>query len=95
GGVLVELMRDVEVALAPVSREAAEAMLRRLRIWPLLQGFRDQPRRDVEAVVDALVQVGNLAAALGDRLVELDVNPLIVGAEGKGAIAADARAVLA
>ena len=95
GGVLVELMGDVEVALAPVSPQSAAAMLRRLRIWPLLQGFRNYPRRDLAAAVDALVKLGRLAAALGDRLVELDVNPLILGREGEGAVAADARAVLA
>ncbi|HUK07857.1 MAG TPA: acetate--CoA ligase family protein [Stellaceae bacterium] len=94
GGVLVELIGDVEVTLAPVSAQTAEAMLRRLRIWPLLQGFRDQPRRDIKAAVDALVKIGDLAAALGDRLVELDVNPLILGSEGEGTIAADARAVV-
>jgi acyl-CoA synthetase (NDP forming) len=94
GGVLVELMNDVEVALAPLSADTAEAMLKRLRVWPLLQGFRGQPRRDIAAVVDALVKVGRLAATLEDRLLELDVNPLLVGREGEGAVAADARAVL-
>jgi acetyl-CoA synthetase (ADP-forming) len=93
GGVLVELMGDVEVALAPLSAERAEAMLKCLKIWPLLQGFRGQPRRDIGAVVDALVKLGQLAAALDERLLELDVNPLLVGHEGEGAIAADARAV--
>jgi acetyl-CoA synthetase (ADP-forming) len=95
GGVLVELMGDVEVALAPLSAERAEAMLRRLRIWPLLEGFRGQRRRDIGAVVDALVKLGQLAATLDGRLVELDVNPLLVLHEGEGAIAADARAVVA
>jgi acyl-CoA synthetase (NDP forming) len=94
GGVLVELMRDIELALAPLSPETAEAMLRRLRVWPLLQGFRGQPRRDIAAVVDALVKLGGLATALEGRLLELDVNPLLVGREGEGAVAADARAVL-
>ncbi len=95
GGVLVELLKDVEVALAPLSREIAEAMLRRLRVWPLLQSFRGQPRRDIAAVVDALVKIGQLAAALDGRLLELDINPLLVGREGEGAVAADARAVIA
>jgi acetyl-CoA synthetase (ADP-forming) len=94
GGVLVELMRDIEVALAPLSAETAEGMLKRLRVWPLLQGFRGQPRRDIGAVVDALVKLGQLAAALEGRLLELDVNPLLVGREGDGVVAADARAVL-
>jgi acetyl-CoA synthetase (ADP-forming) len=95
GGVLVELLGDVEVALAPVSAEQAEAMLKRLKIWPLLQGFRGQPPRDVAAVIDALVKLSRLGAALGDRLAELDVNPLLVGRAGDGAIAVDARAVIA
>ncbi|HEV3175324.1 MAG TPA: acetate--CoA ligase family protein [Stellaceae bacterium] len=95
GGVLVELIGDVEVALAPLSAETAESMLKRLRVWPLLQGFRGYPRRDIAAVVDALVKLGELAAALEGRLLELDVNPLLVGPEGEGAVAADARAVLA
>ena len=94
GGVLLELVNDVEVALAPLSADTAEAMLKRLRVWPLLQGFRGQPRRDIAAVVDALVKVGRLAAALEGRLLELDVNPLLVGREGEGAVAVDARAVL-
>jgi hypothetical protein len=45
-------------------------------------------------VVDALVKLGQLAAALGGRLTELDVNPLLVGYAGEGAVAADARAVV-
>lgn len=94
GGVLVELIKDVEVALAPLTAETAERMLRRLRLWPLLQGFRGEPRRDIAAVVDALVHLGQLAAALDGRFLELDINPLLVLAEGKGAVAADARAVL-
>jgi acetate---CoA ligase (ADP-forming) len=69
-------------------------MLRRLRVWPLLQGFRGQPRRDIAAVIDALVKLGQLAAALEGRLIELDVNPLLVRREGEGAVAGDARAVL-
>jgi acyl-CoA synthetase (NDP forming) len=95
GGVLVELIGDVEVAPAPLSAEMAKEMLKRLRVWPLLQGFRGHPRRDVAAIVDALVKLGQLAAALDGRLLELDVNPLLVGHEGEGAVAADARAVLA
>src|SRR5262249_56073313 len=74
GGVLVELIKDVEVALAPFSPETAERMLRRLRVWPLLQGFRGEPRRDIAAVVDALVKLGQLAAALDGRLLALHIN---------------------
>ena len=95
GGVLVELLHDVQVALAPVTPDKARQMLRRLRVWPLLEGYRGRPALDVEAVVDTIVKVSELAASLGDKLVELDINPLMVRREGEGAVAVDARAVIA
>jgi acetyl-CoA synthetase (ADP-forming) len=95
GGTLAELIRDVEVTLAPLSAETAASMLKRLRIWPLLEGFRGYPARDVGAVIDALVKLGQLASALEGRLLELDINPLLVRGKGEGAVAADARAVIA
>jgi len=95
GGVMVELLDDIQIALAPVSAETAEALLRRLRIWPLLSGFRGRPVLDLAAVVDTIVRVSDLAASLGERLIELDINPLLVRAAGKGVSAVDARAVIA
>lgn len=95
GGVLVELQNDVAVALAPVGPETAIAMLKKLRVWPLLEGYRGRPALDVEAVVDTIVKVGALAASFGDKLVELDINPLMVKRKGEGAIAVDARATIA
>jgi acetyl-CoA synthetase (ADP-forming) len=95
GGVLVELLKDVEVALAPLSRETAEAMLRKLRVWPLLGGYRGGAPLDVAAAADTLVKVGELATSLAGRLVELDINPLLVLRQGEGAVAVDARAVIA
>jgi acyl-CoA synthetase (NDP forming) len=95
GGVLVELLGDVEVALAPLAPETAHAMLGKLRVWPQLGGFRGRPPLDVAAVVDTLVKVGELAAALDGRLTELDINPLLVKLRGEGAVAVDARAVIA
>ena len=94
GGRLVELLGDVQVALAPVSRETAEAMLRRLRIWPLLAGFRGAPALDVAALAEVMQRVGALAASLGDRLSELDINPLLVRRTGMGVTAVDARATI-
>ncbi len=94
GGVLVELLRDVQIAPAPVSLADAEAMLRRLRLWPVLTGVRGRPPADVAAAAEALVRLSWLAADLGPRLAELDVNPLILRGAGQGSIAVDARAVL-
>ncbi|MBM3585135.1 MAG: CoA-binding protein [Alphaproteobacteria bacterium] len=93
GGIHAELLADTALAPAPVSPARAEAMLRGLRLWPLLDGARGRPKLDVAAVVDALVRLSWLGHDLGPRLVELDVNPLIVGVKGVWAL--DARAMLA
>jgi acetyl-CoA synthetase (ADP-forming) len=94
GGVLAELVRDVQIVLAPLGLDDAAAALRRLKIRPLLEGFRGRPPVDVAAIVDTLCRVGQLAVDLGHALGEIDVNPLIVRAAGDGVVAADARAVL-
>jgi acyl-CoA synthetase (NDP forming) len=94
GGIAVEILKDIALAPAPVSRARAHAMLRSLRAAPLLTGTRGRPPLDDVAVIDAVVRVSWLAADLGPRLVELEVNPLIVRRAGQGAIAVDGRATL-
>lgn len=95
GGVLVEILQDVQLALAPVSPDQALALIRNLRSWPLLDGARGHSRADISRFADAVVRVSWIAAALGPRLSELDVNPLLVKSDGQGVIALDARATLA
>ena len=92
GGVLVEVLRDVQLAPAPLRQVDALAMLRRLRLWPVLEGVRGRPALDVAAAADALVRLSFLAADFGPRLVEMDVNPILLRAEG--ATAVDARATI-
>ena len=92
GGTLVELLQDSVIAPAPLSSDDAHAMLRRLRIAPLLDGYRGAAPRDVAAIVDTIVRLGWLAVDLGDALIDLEINPLIAAEAGKGAIAADIRA---
>lgn len=92
GGVLVELMRDVQLAPAPLSLDTARAMLRKLRSFPLLAGYRGRPPADLDALANVLVRLGQLAAAGGARVRELDINPLFVA--GDRIVAADARATL-
>jgi acyl-CoA synthetase (NDP forming) len=87
GGTTTELYRDVVSALAPVDAQQATALLRRLRGWPLLDGFRGRLPCDVVAAVAAIASISQAAVELGDRLGELEVNPLIV--HGSGAVAAD------
>ncbi len=92
GGIWVEMLDDTQLALAPVTPSRAHALISALRIWPLLAGGRSQPPADIAALVDVIVRVSWLAATLGPRLAELDVNPLLVRGAGDGAIALDARA---
>jgi len=93
GGVLVELLKDSATLLLPASRAEIEAGLKGLRLFPLLDGYRGRARADVAAAVDAILAVSRFVLERGDRIGELDVNPLIVCAEGKGAWIADALLV--
>lgn len=78
GGVLAELLHDRAVALPPLSRERAERLVRQLHLRRLLDGWRGAPAANLDALTDAIVAVGTLAAELGEHLDALDVNPVIV-----------------
>jgi acetate---CoA ligase (ADP-forming) len=89
GGVLVELLADRVLLLLPTTEAEVRAAVLGLRGAPLLAGFRGRPPGDLDAVAAAALAVARFAAAHADRLVELDVNPLIVRPAGLGAVAAD------
>ena len=93
GGVYVEVLRDVAFRLAPLSAAEAWEMVAETGAGQLLKGVRGQPPGDVDAVVDALVGVGQLMVDL-PQVAEVDLNPLIVGPAGEGAWAVDARIVI-
>ena len=99
GGVTAELFKDTTMRLlppgGPLSREEALSMARELKTWPLLDGFRGRPKADVQALVDAIVAFSAMAAQLGDRLAEAEINPVFVLPQGQGVRAADGVAVLA
>jgi len=81
GGIMVELMRDSAVALAPLGRQEALDMLRGLKGAPLLQGFRGSEPVDLDALADIVCRVGQFASDHRDRITELDLNPLICSGE--------------
>ncbi len=87
-GVLVELMRDASTALAPVTPAEAEAMLRRLKGFAALQGFRGALPVDLVRLADIVCRLSEFAADQRDRIAELDVNPIICA--GADAVAVDA-----
>ena len=103
GGVTAELFKDTTMRLLPadanglggLSRSEALGMARELKTWPLLDGFRGRPKADVDALVDAIVAFSCMAAQLGERLVEAEINPVFVLPQGQGVRAADGVVVLA
>jgi acetyl-CoA synthetase (ADP-forming) len=94
GGILVELLKDVGVATAPLSHARARRLLQRLRSAALFGSVRGAAPRDIDAAADALVRLSWLAVDLGPSLIDLEINPLIVGPMGSGAFAVDLRATL-
>ena len=90
GGILVELMKDTASLLLPTTREKVLHALAQLKCAPLLNGFRGAPPADLNAAVDAILVVANMVESDPDSIVELDINPLMILAEGQGVVAADA-----
>ncbi|HAP77794.1 MAG TPA: acyl-CoA synthetase, partial [Acidimicrobiaceae bacterium] len=86
GGVTTELWSDVAHLLAPVSRDEVIGALERLRSAPLLRGFRGRPPADVDSVADLVVRLAD--AVVGSDIVEVELNPVLVGT--RGAVAVDA-----
>ncbi len=94
GGITTELFKDIAYALAPLDETAATALIQTLRSAPLLQGFRGAPEADLPALARLISDVSRLAAAAADRIAELELNPVIVHAQGQGYTIADALLVL-
>ncbi len=95
GGTLVELVEDAASLLLPVDRPNVVAAIAGLKVTKLLKGYRGRPAGDIEAAIDAVMAIARFAEAHRDRLVELDVNPLMVLPQGEGAVAVDALIVMA
>jgi len=94
GGVLVEALRDVSFRLAPFDKAEAHRMIDNIKARAVLDGWRGAPAADVDALADALVALSRYAAAAGEKLESIDINPFVVMAKGKGAMALDAVLVV-
>ncbi len=90
GGTLVEVLKDVSFRMAPFSRSEAFAMIDELRGAALLDGVRGQPPADKDALADALVALGDFAAAHAGSFESVEINPLLVRAKGLGVVGLDA-----
>ncbi len=87
GGIFVELLKDSSVLILPVSREDIQQALSKLKVYQLLQGYRDDLKGDIEAVIDVVMSVIELIKV--NDVEELDINPLLVLKEKNGVVAAD------
>lgn len=90
GGIYVEILRDVTRRMLPLSAAEASAMVREMRCFPLLDGARGRPRADLQALETLLVRISDFVRAHADRIEEMDLNPVWIGAQGEGVLPLDA-----
>lgn len=91
GGILAELTKDVSFRVVPIDKWDAESMIREIKGFPLLEGYRGSAGADLESLIQDLLKVSALAEQCPE-ISEMDINPVF--ATPKGAIAVDARIVL-
>ena len=88
GGIFVEILKDSALMLLPVTREDVLVAISKLKVYPLLEGYRGNSKGDIESVVDSVISI--IALVRENDVLELDINPLIVLKEKEGVVAADA-----
>jgi acetyltransferase len=93
GGIYVELFGDVAFRVAPLTAADAREMIEKTRAGRLLTGFRGQVHADLDAVVDAILRLSQLALDF-PQIEEMEINPLLVLPKGQGALALDGRVIL-
>jgi acetate---CoA ligase (ADP-forming) len=93
GGIFVEVLKDVSIRLLPIDEREAREMLRELRGYKVLEGVRGQGARDTDALVKAMVGLSDIFAAHRNHLSDMEINPIMVRAQGRGAVAVDVRLV--
>lgn len=93
GGVFVEVLEDVTFRVAPLTMREALDMIRDIKGFKILKGFRNYPPRDLKAVADIIVKASQIIYE-NPEIKEMDLNPVIVYEEGKGAYVVDARILL-
>ncbi|MFB3123035.1 MAG: acetate--CoA ligase family protein [Candidatus Binatia bacterium] len=87
------MLKDIALRLLPVGEKEALAMLKELKGYPLLEGVRGQPRRDVPALVRALTGLSDLFVAYCSCLSYLEINSLIVRGEDSCVVTVDVRMI--
>jgi acetyltransferase len=94
GGIFVEVFKDVTFRLAPIGRNEARRMVKTIKAYKLLRGYRGEPAADIEAIERCLVRLSDLVTH-HPEIQELDINPMLAHPEGEGVTVADCRMILA
>jgi succinyl-CoA synthetase beta subunit len=94
GGILVELLDEAKVRLAPTDAAAARTAITRQAGAKLLAGLRGKPEGDLDALVELVVTLSRFFADHADNIEEIEINPVMVLPKGRGAVAADALMIL-
>jgi hypothetical protein len=89
GGIFIEMLKDTTIEMAPLSHDDALAMIHRLKAAPILLGARGRARGDIEALAAFLLRLSHFAVANSGTFRALDLNPIMVKAEGEGVVAVD------
>jgi hypothetical protein len=90
GGKYVEALKDFAILIPPFDADEVRRALRTLRIAPIIDGVRGEPALDVDAVAQVAIGVGRLIRAARGKIASIDLNPVLVGAAGEGAVVVDA-----
>ena len=93
GGIYVELFKDVLFRLAPIKRNEARRMIKSIKGYNIFKGFRGRPESDIKAIEKSVVSLSDMVTN-HPEILEMDINPLMVHEEGKGATVADYRIIL-
>ncbi|MHA1914605.1 MAG: acetate--CoA ligase family protein [Promethearchaeota archaeon] len=91
GGILVELLEDVSFRIAPITEYDAKEMINEIKGFPILDGYRGKPKADINAIVDVLLKISDLAVKY-EEINEMDLNPVFI--YNNGLICVDARIIL-
>ena len=90
GGMFVEVLKDVSLKVCPFGYFEAENMIKSIKGYKILKGYRGKTESDINAIIDILIKLSALSIDLKDYIAEMDLNPIVVFKKGFGAKACDA-----
>ena len=93
GGIFVEVLKDVSFRVAPLMPEDADEMVREIKSYKILEGYRGMPPRDIEIIKEIIMKTSRIMIEI-PQIQDIDLNPIMLYEKGKGAIVVDARIII-